>query len=146
MRSSWEGHVGSVTIDQSALKRELQSCGWGRWGRVSGKGCGGLHEHDSHRLTCLNAWSPISGTVWEGVRGVALLKDMCYWRRALNFQQVLIRPSVHRPPHPLLHLLPEVQDVISWLLLQCHAIVLPSMIGMDQHSKTMSKRPITCLL
>jgi hypothetical protein len=41
-------------------------------------GCGGFNEHGPHRLICLNAWSPVSGTVWEGLRGVALLEEMCH--------------------------------------------------------------------
>lgn len=29
---------------------------------------------------CLNAWSPFSGTVCEGIGDVALLEEMCCWR------------------------------------------------------------------
>ena len=28
------------------------------------------------RLMCLNAWSPVYGTVWEELEGVALLEDV----------------------------------------------------------------------
>jgi hypothetical protein len=36
--------------------------------------CGGLHENGSHRLIYLNVWSPVGGTVQEGLGGVALLE------------------------------------------------------------------------
>ena len=41
-------------------------------------GCGCLNENGSHRLLCLDAWSPVKGTVWEGLGGVALLEEVCY--------------------------------------------------------------------
>lgn len=28
----------------------------------------------------MNAWSPVAGTVWEGVEGVALLEEAWSWR------------------------------------------------------------------
>lgn len=30
------------------------------------------------RLLCLNVWFPVSGIVWEGVGGVALLEEVCH--------------------------------------------------------------------
>lgn len=41
--------------------------------------CGALNENAPHRLMCLNTWYPVSRTVWEGLGGVALLKEMCHW-------------------------------------------------------------------
>lgn len=38
---------------------------------------GGLNETSPHRLTYVNAWSAIVGTAWEGLIGVALLKEVC---------------------------------------------------------------------
>ena len=39
----------------------------------------GLNENDPHRLIYLNAWSPVGGTIWKGLGGVALLEKMCQW-------------------------------------------------------------------
>jgi hypothetical protein len=36
---------------------------------------------------CSNAWSPTGGTVWEGLRGVSLLEEVCHWGWALWFQE-----------------------------------------------------------
>lgn len=38
--------------------------------------CGGLDENGSHRLVCLNAPFPVSGTVWEGLGGVVLSEEV----------------------------------------------------------------------
>ena len=35
--------------------------------------CGGLNETGPYMHVCLNVLSPVSGTVWEGLEGVALL-------------------------------------------------------------------------
>ena len=32
----------------------------------------------SHRFIYLNAWSPVHGTIWEGLGGVAFLEDVCH--------------------------------------------------------------------
>jgi hypothetical protein len=40
--------------------------------------CGGFNENGSHRLICLKAGSPGSGTVWEGLGGVASLEEVCH--------------------------------------------------------------------
>jgi hypothetical protein len=47
--------------------------------------CGGLSEDASLKFICLNAWASVSGTVWEGLGGVALLEEVCHWRWALSF-------------------------------------------------------------
>lgn len=44
-----------------------------------------LNENDPHRLTGFGPWSPVSGTVWEGVGGVASLEYKNIW--ALSFQK-----------------------------------------------------------
>ena len=36
----------------------------------------GLNEYGPNRLVCLNAWSLVGGTVWEGLGGVALLEEV----------------------------------------------------------------------
>lgn len=38
----------------------------------------GLHENLLHELIDLNTWSLIGGTVWEDLRGVALLEEICH--------------------------------------------------------------------
>lgn len=40
--------------------------------------CGGLNGNDPYRLIHLDPLSPISGTTWEGLGGVALLEYMCH--------------------------------------------------------------------
>ena len=40
---------------------------------------GGVNENDPHNLMYLSAWVPISGTVWEGLGGVALWEELCHW-------------------------------------------------------------------
>jgi hypothetical protein len=39
--------------------------------------CGGLNE--PHRFIYLNAWSAAGRTIWEGLRGVALLEEECHY-------------------------------------------------------------------
>jgi hypothetical protein len=56
--------------------------------------CGGLNENGTHRLICLNAQSPLGRTVWEGLGGVASLKEMCYWEWALRFQKSIPFPAL----------------------------------------------------
>ena len=34
----------------------------------------------------MNARSPVGGTVWKGLGGMALLEGVCYWEWALRFQ------------------------------------------------------------
>ena len=48
--------------------------------------CGGLNENGSHGLIYLKACSPVGGTFWEGLRGVALLEEVCHWKQVLRFQ------------------------------------------------------------
>lgn len=48
---------------------------------------GSLKGNSSHSLVCLNAQSPIGGTVSEGLRGVTLLTEMCHWAWPLMDQK-----------------------------------------------------------
>lgn len=42
----------------------------------------------------LNAWFPADGTVWEGLRGIALLEEVCYCGGgALRFQKLMAFPA-----------------------------------------------------
>ena len=40
--------------------------------------CQGLNENGTHRCICLSTWSPVGGIIWEGVRGVVLMEEVCY--------------------------------------------------------------------
>lgn len=35
-----------------------------------------LNDNGPHKLMCLNALSLVGGTIWEGIRGVALLEEV----------------------------------------------------------------------
>jgi len=41
--------------------------------------CRGLDGNGPQRLMCVNTWSPVGKTVWEGLGGVALLEEVCHW-------------------------------------------------------------------
>ena len=49
--------------------------------------------NEYHQLICLKTWSSVGGIVWEGLRGVALLEEVCHWEKALRFQKTMV-PSV----------------------------------------------------
>jgi hypothetical protein len=36
--------------------------------------CGGFNENGSYRLTALNTWSPLGGTVWKGLGAYNLVE------------------------------------------------------------------------
>lgn len=40
--------------------------------------CGSLNKNGLHKLIGLNDWSPVSKAFWEGLKGVALLEEMCH--------------------------------------------------------------------
>lgn len=44
--------------------------------------CGGLKEDVLLLVQMFQSWFPVGGTVWGGLRGVALLEDACQWRSA----------------------------------------------------------------
>lgn len=69
----------------------------------------------SLRLTYLNVWSPVGGTVWEGFGGVALLEEVCHCLWALRF------PKSHPIPKWLSLPLVVDKDVSFQPLLQHHA-------------------------
>ena len=82
-------HASMRTWVQSPM-REIKTCG--------------LDEKSSHRLIYLNTWSPVGGTVWEGLGNVALLEEvwpcwgMCVTGSALKFQKTnkcLQCPVIH---------------------------------------------------
>lgn len=45
-------------------------------GRCNNIYSGGLNENGPHRFIYFNAWSPASGTVWEGLAEAALLEEV----------------------------------------------------------------------
>jgi hypothetical protein len=49
--------------------QELEAGGSGLQGHPC---CGGLNENSPQSLIDLNTWSPVGGTVWEGLRFVLL--------------------------------------------------------------------------
>lgn len=87
--------------------------------------CSGLKEHVSHGLTCLDAWSPLSKTVQEGLGDVVLLEEVYHWG-GLEVQKK--NPMLFLS---LLCLLPMVPDVSCQLLLRflaCSpAVMFPAM-------------------
>lgn len=55
-------------------------------------GC--LNKNESHRLIYLNAWLPADGSVWKGLRGKALLEEVCHCRGgALWLQELMALPA-----------------------------------------------------
>lgn len=98
---------------------------WTRFGKKSKhqniryNQCGGLNKNGPNKLIGLNVWSPVGGIVWEGLGGVALLKEFCHWEQALRFHKTgAISQSA-------LCLLFAIQDVSTQLFL---APYLPSAI------------------
>jgi hypothetical protein len=59
-----------IEISQSLL---CGSCS-GSISNFSEASCGGLNENGPHILICLVSWSPVSGTLGEGLEGMALLE------------------------------------------------------------------------
>lgn len=47
----------------------------------------------------MNAWSPIDGTFWKGLEGVALLQEVSHWGWALRCQNAHAIPSNLSVPH-----------------------------------------------
>lgn len=69
----------------------------------------------SHRLTCFNAWAPVSGIVWEGLGGVALLGwAWPCWKRYATVSEI---PKAFARPSLALSLTACGSDVGSLLLL-----------------------------
>lgn len=57
-------------------------------------------------LISQNVYSPVSGMVWEGLEGVALLNKIYQWKQALKFQK--LEPG---PVFLAFFLLPADKDV-----------------------------------
>lgn len=49
------------------------------WRRRQKGHYGGLNENCPHVLIYLNAWSPVGGSIWERLGGVASLEEVCYY-------------------------------------------------------------------
>lgn len=45
------------------------------------------------KLSCMNDWSAVGGTVWKVLESVALL-EICHWRQSLKCQMIQIILSV----------------------------------------------------
>lgn len=90
------------------------------------------------RLIRLNIWSPVNGTIWEGLGGVALLEEVCFWGQALRFE----KPT----PFPVKFLcLLLIDGYMSYqLLFQCPACLLAAMLParmvMDSLSEATSSK------
>jgi hypothetical protein len=61
-------------------------------------------------------------TIWEGLRGVALLEEVCYWRWVLRFQKLM--PFL---VSSLCFMLAN-KDINSHLMLQSHACLTSAML------------------
>lgn len=64
--------------------------------------CGNLNENVPHRLSCLNTWSPVGGTVGVVLGGTALLEEECHWEWPLRLQR--LKPSLVCSLPPAHHL------------------------------------------
>ena len=126
MKGTCDTILGVMVVAVSLLSHAT-SCWAGHWycSQASQLGrqdfcflpCGGLNENGPCGLISLNAWSPVNGTVWEGLGGTALLKGWATGEggAALRSQKPM--------PGPVSHSLPATygSSVSSQLLLQCHA-------------------------
>lgn len=74
--------------------------------------CQGLNENGTHRCICLSTWSPVGGIIWEGVRGVVLMEEVCY--RGMEGFEMLKDLALSQSA---LCLLAIAQDMSSHLLL-----------------------------
>jgi hypothetical protein len=79
--------------------------------------CSGLNENDLHRLIYLNAWSPVGGTVWEGLGGCLSLR--------VDFEV----SQVHGIPTVSFCLIVMSQDERSQYLLSSHACLPAAMLS-----------------
>lgn len=73
--------------------------------------CSGLNENGPKRLICLNAWSTVGRTVWEGFGDVAVLEEILHWGQGWRFQ----KPMLTSISPLLLYLTLVDQDVSSQL-------------------------------
>ena len=89
-----------------------------------------MNENEHHSLICLSTWSPVGGTVGEGLGGSASLE--------VNLEISKDHFIASYTSHPYCSsLMLADQDVSFQLLLQCHALsaaaILPTMIVMDSN-------------
>lgn len=57
------------------------------------RSCGGLKDIAPNRLTYLNSWFSVSGTLWEGLGDVVLLEEVSWGGgRSLQFQRLTPLP------------------------------------------------------
>ena len=55
---------------------------------------GVLNENGHNGLVYLKTWDLFGGTVWQGLRGLPLLEEVCHWEIALRFQKTHIINNV----------------------------------------------------
>lgn len=76
------------------------------WNLWTEKNHSGLNKNDPHRFICLNTWSPVAGTIWKGLGGVALMEQICH-----RAGSEVSKASFH--PQYIPCLLLTIQDVSS---------------------------------
>lgn len=54
--------------------------------------CDGLNENVLCRLLYLNTWFSVGDIVWEGLKGLTLLEEVCLWSWALKIQSLVPFP------------------------------------------------------
>lgn len=69
-------HINNVHFNQTQWCTPIILALWRR--RQKGH-YGGLNENCPHVLIYLNAWSPVGGSIWERLGGVASLEEVCYY-------------------------------------------------------------------
>lgn len=70
-------HSASLKKTQNALKKQLRQTSQ----KIPGYAHGGLSENVLHRFVDLKSWSQVSGAIWGGLEGVALLEGYVAWQR-----------------------------------------------------------------
>lgn len=69
-----------LNVSKGHMKRawSLRQSYWVVAEHLGDRPCGGLVEIGPSRLLGLNAWSLVSGTILEGLAGMALLREVCH--------------------------------------------------------------------
>lgn len=89
------------------------------------------HPPPAHTTPCRVMYLVSSLTTWEGLGGMALLKEACHWKWALSFQKPKPDPVLLSFPPSLLPSGWESRMQITHLLLRYHVCPLPAMAIMD---------------